>query len=69
MSKFGRADKQKTTDDIIGPKEAADILGVSRRHVLRLASSGVLDAKKLGREWAISRQSVLEYKAGKEAQE
>lgn len=53
--------------DIIGPKEAAEILDISRRHVIRLAAEGLIAAKKLGVEWAISRKSVLDYKAEREA--
>ncbi len=55
-------------DDVINAREAADILKISRRHVTRLAESGEIEAKRLGRDWIIIRQSVLEYKAKKEAQ-
>ena len=44
-------------------------MGITQRHITRLAESGEIEARKLGREWAISRQSVLDYKARKEADE
>ena len=44
-------------------------MGITQRHITRLAESGEIEARKLGREWAISRQSVLDYKARKDADE
>ncbi|MCP4362711.1 MAG: helix-turn-helix domain-containing protein [Chloroflexi bacterium] len=66
MSELGQ--KQPTKEDIISAREAAEILGITQRHVTRLAESGEIVARKLGWQWAIIRQSVLEYKAKKEAQ-
>ncbi len=57
---------QDTMDDVIGAKEASDLLGLSQRQFLRLIKkSPEIKKKQLGREWAISRQSVLEYKVKK----
>jgi excisionase family DNA binding protein len=56
-------------DDIISTAEAARILGISQRAVNGLCQRGTLEAKQLGREWAVRRVSVLDYKAQKEAQE
>ena len=59
--------RQSPITDIIGEREAAQLLGITQRHITRLAESGEIEARKLGREWAISRQSVLDYKARKDA--
>ena len=55
-------------EDIISAREAAALLGITQRHITRLAENGELDARKLGREWAISLQSVLEYKTKRDAE-
>ncbi len=59
--------RQLSTDDIINARETAEILGITRRHVIRLAESGEIQARHLGKQWAIIRQSVLEYKEKKES--
>jgi excisionase family DNA binding protein len=56
-------------DDVISTAEAAKILGISPRAVNGLCQRKTLEAKQLGREWAISRASVLRYKTQKENQE
>lgn len=56
-------------DDVIGTKEASEILGITQRHVIRLIQSGDLVGKQIGKQWAISRASVLQYQAQKDAQE
>lgn len=48
---------------IVGTREAAEMLELTPRHITRLAESGELQARRLGREWAISEQSVREFKA------
>jgi excisionase family DNA binding protein len=69
MSARGRDDSEGSIlDDVISAREAAEILGITQRHVTRLAESGELLAKRLGRDWIIIRQSVLDYKAKKKAQ-
>ena len=34
-------------------KEAAELLGLSRDHVKLLARKGIIEAKKLGRDWIV----------------
>jgi len=34
-------------------KEAAEILGLSQDHVRLLARKGVIEAKKVGRDWVV----------------
>ena len=36
-----------------GTKEAAGILGLSQDHVRLLARTGVIKAKKVGRDWVV----------------
>lgn len=45
-------------DDLISAEEAAQILGVSYRTVIRLAQAGQVEAKLLSKQWVISRESV-----------
>jgi excisionase family DNA binding protein len=56
-------------DDVIGTKEASEILSITQRHIIRLIQNGELIGKQIGKQWAISRVSVLEYKTQKETQE
>lgn len=52
-------------ENIISAHEAADILGTTQRAVTALLKRGALVGKKLGREWAIDKASVLYFKAKK----
>jgi len=52
----------------ITAQEAADILGISRRAVNGLINRGTIQAEKFGAQWAVSKASVLAYKAKKEAE-
>jgi excisionase family DNA binding protein len=54
-------------DDVISAQEASELLGLSKRQVTRLAESGQIEGKLLGKQWAISKSSVLELKAQREA--
>lgn len=49
----------------IGTSEAAAVLGVTTRRVGQLAQAGVLVGRKVGRQWMLSRASVLDYRAAK----
>lgn len=53
--------------DVVGSKKASEILGVSQRAITALCERGTLKGMKLGREWAIDKQSVIDYKAQKES--
>ena len=53
--------------DYITTKEAAKILGVTVDWVGQLCNQGILKAEKPGRDWQVSRQSVMGYKAKVEA--
>lgn len=47
--------------DLIGPEEAAEILGVSRQYVTRLLKDGKIPGQKVGQRWVIQREDVEEY--------
>lgn len=49
----------KNAVEILGMKEAADALGLSRRGALWLAKTGQLEAVQLGHDWATTRQAVV----------
>ena len=53
---------------ILSTAEAAKILDVTQRTVVNMLNSGELKGQQLGREWAVDAQSVLGYKARKEAE-
>jgi len=49
--------------DEVTVTQAAEILNVTRQWVLRLINKDKLDARKLGHQWVITRESVEDYKA------
>ena len=48
--------------DLIGAKEAAEILGITRRWVLELLKRGDLRGQQINRYWVIDRAEVERYK-------
>lgn len=46
---------------VLTPAEAADVLRCTPRHVRYMCARGYLRNTKLGREWRISRDSVIEF--------
>jgi excisionase family DNA binding protein len=56
-------------DELITAKQAAEILGVSDRWIRYMLEKGEISGQRLSGQWAISRQSVLDYKARKDANE
>jgi hypothetical protein len=53
--------KKTTLDLICSPFEAAAILGLTEERVLQLCRTGVLSARKMGRDWVILTDSVGKY--------
>lgn len=47
---------------IIGTKEASEILGVTTRWVIDLIKLGRLEGRQIGREWITTREAVEAYK-------
>lgn len=54
----GAANYAKQLDAICSAAEAAAELGISAARVLQFCRAGRLAAKRIGRDWAISRQAV-----------
>lgn len=48
-------------DDYMDTREAAELLGITRKSVARLAAEGKITATKIGRDWWLLRQSVQEF--------
>lgn len=52
------------TDEIITVSEAAKLLGITDSAVLKAIEREAIKAQKFGvKNWAVSRQSVLEYRS------
>ena len=47
---------------IFGSKETAKAIGVSERRVRQLIKLGILNATKVGRDWAVTEDEVLRLK-------
>ena len=47
--------------DLLGPADAAKLLGVSETDVMTVLNSGELKGKKIGASWRISRAAIDEY--------
>lgn len=52
------------TDEILTADEAAQLLRVSVKTVLKLARDGRLPAQKVGRAWRFHRTQLLDWVAG-----
>lgn len=46
---------------LISLKEAAEISGFTPRHIRRLAQTGKIYAKRMGRDWFTTKNSIQEY--------
>jgi excisionase family DNA binding protein len=55
--------------EVLSPAEVADLLQVEERLVRKLADSGDLPGRKIGKEWRFSRRAVLEWLGAAEAEE
>jgi len=49
------------SNDWITTTEAAQLVGYHREHIRRLIADGKITAKKFGRDWQVSRSSLLTY--------
>lgn len=54
-------------DDLIDTTEAAALLHMTDRNLRYLLSSGQIKGQKIGRDWILDRESVLAYKAQRDA--
>jgi excisionase family DNA binding protein len=48
----------RNDNNLISVKEAADILGYSRIHVVRLINTGAIKASRIGRSYAVDKNSL-----------
>lgn len=48
-------------NEILTVKEAAALLKTSRQQIRRMIQNGELPAVKIGREWRISKNALLDY--------
>jgi excisionase family DNA binding protein len=54
--------------EILDVEGAADVLGVSKTTIYKLARDGILPATRVGREWRFSRTNLVDWiKNGSEA--
>jgi len=51
------------TEDLITTEEAAKILGVTPAYIRRLCARRTLGGKRYGRDWLMTRKSVMEFAA------
>ena len=50
-------------DEVLSAEQAAALLKVGRKTLLRLARDGSVPGRKVGREWRFSRSELLRYVA------
>ena len=53
--------KEVTMSELISVKEAAHLLEVTTRWVNELITRGLIEARKVGSQWVVSKESVLDY--------
>jgi excisionase family DNA binding protein len=51
--------KPPTNDVLISTRSAARLLGISDRTVRRMLEDGILEGKKIGKQWRMWKSSVL----------
>ena len=52
---------QINDETYITTNQAASLTGYDPGHIQKLAANGAIKAQKIGRSWAISKQSILNY--------
>ena len=63
MTNKSKVRDQPSLDDLISLTKAAELSGLTTRHLRHLATNGDLWAKKLGRNWYTTEQAIEEYVA------
>lgn len=67
LAREGRSAVLVTYDQDLTTQEAADILGVSRPHLVKMLDSGELPHYLVGKHRRIAAQDVLEYKRARDS--
>jgi excisionase family DNA binding protein len=52
-----------TTDTLISTRDAARLLGISDRTIRRMLEEGILEGKKIRKQWRMWKSSVLKQPA------
>jgi excisionase family DNA binding protein len=60
----GGAASPAVAPELLGPADAARVLGVSEADVMAVLESGELKGKKIGSTWRIPRAAINAYLAG-----
>ena len=58
-----KSDDQPELDELISLSQAAELSGLSPRHLRHLAIHGEIWSRKLGRNWFTTTQAVMDYLA------
>lgn len=61
MIELNQQNHTKVQSPSVDPREAAEILGISEPTVCRLCRSGEIKAVKIGRQWRVSREWLMQY--------
>jgi len=51
--------RRKVPTDVLSVKEVADLLRIGETSVRRLAASGELPGRRIGKRWRFSREEIL----------
>ncbi len=65
---FGKADFTMLSTDVLTTNEAATFLRFTTRTVYKLASTGVIPSRRIGRSYRFSRVDLQDYLRGKQLQ-
>ena len=57
------SDEKPRLDELISIREAAELSGLTTRHLRLLLNRGTIWGKKMGRDWFTTAQSIREYLA------
>ena len=61
--KLGKEESNPSMGELISLKQAAEISGLTPRHIRLLVSRGTIWGEKLGRDWFTTAQVITEYMA------
>ena len=61
IEKQGRTKNQPGSQKSISVKDAADISGLTPRHIRLLLSRGIVWGVKMGRDWFTSEEAIKDY--------
>ena len=68
MPYSAKPDKKRKLPDVLTPEEAADYLRVDRETIYRRLRAGQLPGNKVGGQWRLLRQELIQFLKGPSAQ-